>query len=341
MNVIKPVFLLIFFISSIFFLSKDFFFTDSIEGYPHSFFTMSTQATVTLYCQNQKMANKGFKIVENKFKEIVSACNVYDSESKISKINQNSYSKDTKCSPLIWELLNISKKFYEISDYSFDVTAGPLIKQWGFYKKQNKLPSAQDIIKAKSNVGFNNIIIKKDKIRFNKKGIKIDFGGIAKGFAIDKAIEELERNGFKSGFINLGGNIRTLSKLPKDKENFKIGIKNPKDKNRLLGTIKIKDNSISTSGNYERYVTINGKRYTHIINPKTGMPVEGMLSVTVVTPFAVEADALSTAIFINGAEFAKKLKGKYPNINILIISEKDNKIIINKIGDIWDNITTP
>ncbi len=342
MKILKPLFVSLFFIFALFFLFKNpsqyLENTKNLNKYKYSFSTMSTEANVVLYCDNKNKADKGFKIVENKFEEIVSICNVYNENSEISKINKNAHLAKIKLSNSLVELLNISRKFFHLSNESFDITAGPLIKLWGFYKKRKELPIFQDIIDAKLNIGFDNIVLQNKTILFKKKGIKIDFGGIAKGFAIDKAIEELKKNGFNSGFINLGGNIRTLSSLPKDKKYYTIGIKNPKNKKQILGTVQIKNNSISTSGNYERYVNIKNKKYTHIINPKTGLPIEGMLSVTVITPLAVEADALSTSIFINGADYAKKIAKEFKNTSILIISEKNGIINTVKIGDIWNNI---
>lgn len=302
---------------------------------------MSTWAKITLY-GNKKDVKKAIKRIKETFDKIEEKCNRFNSKSELYKLNKTASDKPFKCSKLLWHILQKSKFFYKLSNGSFDVTITPLMKLWGFYRKQKKIPSKNKIKETKEKIGFN-------KIKFNKKNrtvffrndsLKIDLGGIAKGYAVDLALKNIKNLPIKSGIINLGGNIRSLPNSPPNKNNYKIGIKNPFKKQKLLkGKIKINNRAISTSGNYERMIKINGKNYTHIINPKTGYPVKNIASVTVVTDTALLSDTLSTAIFINGKEFAEKIHKKYPNTHILIIKKQNDEKKLIKIGDIWNNIS--
>ncbi|MCF7889025.1 MAG: FAD:protein FMN transferase, partial [Victivallales bacterium] len=165
---------------------------------------------------------------------------------------------------------------------------------------------------------------------------------IAKGYAVDLAFESVKKLNLKGGIINLGGNIRTFPSSPPGRKNYSIGIRDPFDKNKIMGgTVKILNSSIATSGDYERFVIIKGERFTHIINPLTGYPVKGMAAVTVICKSALWADAISTSVFLNGKHFAKKIHENYPGVDMLIIQGYKNlpqTISINTYGRIWKQI---
>lgn len=268
-------------------------------------------------------------------------CNIYNPESEISKLNATAYNKPFKCSDLLWNVLMKSKKFYELSDGAFDISAGPLMKLWGFHRKRKSLPSQREIDKAKKLVGLNKVIFneKDQSVKFTVDGIKFDLGGIAKGYAVDLAVEAAEKSGIKSGLINLAGNAYCFPEPPPGKKVYVIGVRHPKNKTALCGAVDLLDQSVATSGDYERYVVINGQKYAHIMNPATGKPVQKMLSVTVVTPSATDSDALSTSIFIKGAKLAEKVRKEIPGTSVLIIKtdETGAKTEVIKIGDIWHN----
>ncbi|NQZ55871.1 MAG: FAD:protein FMN transferase, partial [Lentisphaeraceae bacterium] len=185
---------------------------------------------------------------------------------------------------------------------------------------------------AKNIVGFNLLTFDRDKhtVSFQKKGIKVDFGGITKGWAVDMVAKKLLKMGLKKGFINLGGNIFSIGK-------HTILIKNPADPTKNCSGITLQNQGIATSGNYEQFIEIDGKKYTHIIDPRTGMPVPGVDCVSVVSPSAAWSDILSTAIFIEGQDLLKKLK-KSPDIHALILDIKGDKNSVIKQGTIWGEI---
>jgi thiamine biosynthesis lipoprotein len=161
--------------------------------------------------------------------------------------------------------------------------------------------------------------LKERTVEFTVPGMALDLGGIAKGYAVGMAAETAKRLGITSGVVNLSGNAYCFPKPFPGKTTYRVGVKNPLNKSKIIGSFTMLDSSVATSGDYERYVVIEGRHYTHIMNPRTGRPVQNMLSVTVVTPRAVDSDALSTSIFIKGAEFAEKIVGEFPRTSVLII----------------------
>ena len=302
---------------------------------------MGTMATVKIYGTDD-IADKAADKVQDVFQDVQAVCNIFDPKSEIARLNATAADKPFRCTQMLWELLLVARRAHEVSNGSFDITVKPLMDLWGFYRNRETLPSEQEIKNAMPLVGLSKVIFndKAHTVKFPVKGMAFDLGGIAKGFAIDMAAEAAKSMGIKSGTINLGGNIYCLPAAPPQKSYYEIGIRNPLKKDEICGTVEVKDQSVSTSGNYERYVIIGDKQYTHIIDPKSGLPVADMLSVTVITPKAVDSDYLSTSIFINGPEFAEKIRSIYPRTSFLVIrrsAETSNPEVV-KIGSIWNNV---
>jgi len=302
---------------------------------------MGTMAEFSLYAKKE-LAIKAADTAAEEFRKVQDVCNIFNPDSEISKLNRTAYDKPFKCGDLLWDVLKISRRAYIISNGAFDITAKPLMDLWGFYRKRgDSLPYQLDIDMAKAKVGMGKVFFddKDHSVRFNVKGMSFDLGGIAKGYAVDLAVAAVKKLGVNRGIVNLGGNMYCMPEPPPGKKDYTIGITNPIDKDLSCGNILCKDISMATSGNYERYVMIGGVRYTHIMNVNTGKPVRDMLSVTVLTPKAVDSDYLSTSIFINGIDFAKEICRKYDNTQVLIIHQKPGKDIeVVKIGDIWGEI---
>lgn len=301
---------------------------------------MGTMAEIKLY-GNPENAKSAADAIRNEFLAVEKACNRFDAESELSKLNGSAASEPFKCGDLLWEVLVESKRFYELTGGSFDVTVTPLMELWGFYRKRNSLPSADEINEAEKHVGLDKVIFDNAKhtLKFPDPGIKIDLGGIAKGYAIDRAASAAVGKGINCGTINLGGNVRCLQRPPPGKTKYTVGIRDPFNKDNINGTIRLVDSSIATSGNYEKYVTINGEKYTHIMDPETARPVQGMIAVTVITPRGVDSDGLSTSIFIKGENFAREICSKIEGTSVLIIKENSatpSRPDIIRIGKVWE-----
>ncbi|MCP3965696.1 MAG: FAD:protein FMN transferase [Lentisphaerae bacterium] len=301
---------------------------------------MGTFARIMLFDKKQVLVDQAADRVRDIFDDIQSTCNIFDPSSELSTLNKSAYYKPFKCSPKLWSLLKMSRKAYRISGGAFDITARPLMKLWGFYRKRGNLPSDAEIQKAKLKVGLDKVIFNDDEktVKFTTPGMSFDLGGIAKGIAVQAAANAVMKLGVKSGIIDLGGNMFCLPEPPMNRpgsESYLIGVRNPLHTQQIMGVVEMLNQAVATSGNYERYVTINGHHYTHIMDPRTCKPVEDMLSVTIITPNAGDADFLSTTVFIRGEKFARNILEKFKDTGIIIIrrnQENKNKIELLKLG---------
>ena len=298
---------------------------------------MGTEATVTIWDRekiSQEAASEVFRI----FNEINDTLSTYKEDSEISRLNREAFGKKFKCSKYLWENLIAARQAYQFSNGGFDVTIRPLIKLWNFTKKRDRLPSDEEIAIALSQIGFNKIEFFDDEqaVRFKQEGLEIDLGGIAKGYAVDLAVARLKEMGISRAIINLGGNMYCFGKAPKGETAYRIAVKDPSNKNTSLMTLPLLAQAISTSGNYERFVMINGKRYPHIVDPRTGWPVDKVDSVTVISPSALWADILSTAIFVEGEDFIDKVQKAQPKSSVLFIDiQEDGSSKIIKKGQLF------
>jgi thiamine biosynthesis lipoprotein len=290
---------------------------------------------IKLY-NNDSNALKVVKAAYLKVKEVDDVCNIYNPESELSRLNNSAFNKPFKCSELLWNVLMKSEQFYKLSNGAFDVSSAPLMSLWGFHRKKKKLPPKKAIDEIKKIIGLDKVVFnhKQKTVQFTLDGMKLDLGGIAKGYAVQLAADELKKFGIIRGIVNLAGNAYCFPEAPPNYKSYKVGIRNPLKKDSVCGVVQMLNQSIATSGNYERFVVIDGKRYAHIMNPVTCKPVEGVYAVTVVTPNATDSDALSTAVFINGSKFAEKVCEEIPGTSILIIKPNKNnkKVEILKFG---------
>lgn len=296
---------------------------------------MGTVGSITVYGRDRKIREKALDQAQKTIREIESTCNIFKPDSELSRLNAAAFRKEVACSPLLWEVLCEAERFHKISGGAFDVTVKPLMSLWGFHRKRSTLPSDREIAETMKKVGFDKVRLNPEKhsVRFLSEGVGIDLGGIAKGFALDKAMETLRGSGIRNAVVNLGGNILCLTEH--GKRDRIIGIRDPVHADRIIARLPMRNNGIATSGDYERYVVIDGKHYTHIIHPRTGRPVSDMLSVTVVTPRGVDSDALSTSTFILGEAFAEKICREFPDTGVLMVRRNPadpEKPVITRYG---------
>ncbi len=308
--------------------------------YSRTFGVMGTVAEIKFYGSPDKNRGAAEKVADV-FAEVERALNLFDPESELSKLNATAYEKPFVCSDILWDVLVKGEEYYKLSDGAFDVTSKPLMDLWGFYRKVRRMPSEEEIAKASAAVGFDNVFMDHSTrtVRFRKPGVEIDLGGIAKGYAVDLAKRQVELSGVHCGIINIGGNLVCLEEPPPERMSYRVGIRHPRKNLELCGVILINDAAFSTSGDYERYVEIDGRRFSHVMDPVTGRPVEKRLSVTVVAGSALDTDAVSTAVFVRGRELAAKILKERPGTSILIIEEnEDRDIEVLPFGKVFNNL---
>lgn len=284
--------------------------------------TMGTFADCTVESENQEQAHEYFNVVKKEFAKISESFNVYDSNSVISIINREAQFRPVKINDYEYCLITNSIAGSLKTEMAFNPVCLPLIQLWGFSGGTNTtVPSKELISDALDKVDVSNVHCVSNTIYFSHGGMQLDMGGIAKGYAVDMAYDALDEKNVEEFIINLGGNIRVKTK----KEFLRIGIRDPYNKNNIIGVLKLKSGyGVATSGDYERFVILDGVKYSHIIDPRTGYPVRNSVAATVVAPSATQADLLSTAIFVLGKTRIDYVLEMFPDTSILVISKEEN-----------------
>ena len=250
----------------------------------------------------------------------------YQETSETNLINKNAGLKPVKVSDEVFSLIKRSKKISEITDGTFDITYGSIDQRfWNFDTEMTELPDKVLAQKSIALIDYRNIILNTEEktVFLKNKGMRIGFGGIGKGYAAEKTKNLLKNLGVKAGIINASGDLSCWG-IPENGKPWTIGIAHPDFAELPFSTLEVTDLSVATSGDYEKFVMIDGKRYSHTINPKTGFPVHGIKSVTVISPNAEISDALATPITILGTEKGLALINQLKDIECIIIDD-DNK----------------
>ena len=239
----------------------------------------------------------------------------YSEESPVWKLS-NSSDSIISVDPEIYNLIVLCDSITKLSNGSFDVSLDNLTKVWGFYTDDPQLPSKAEVDSALLNSGWQNVILLGDNKIIKKENVGLNFGAIAKGYAVDKAIEVLRKLGIKAALVNAGGEISVIG------NDWIVGIQHPREINSIIKKIKIDGFTVATSGDYEQYFEVDGKRYHHILDPKTGYPAKGLQSVTIINKSNTIADALATAVFVTGNENGMKLIDSLDDTEAMIIDSE-------------------
>lgn len=293
------------------------------ESYKKSLTLMGCDFAITVVASSKEEANEHIKVAIDEIKRIEKLISSWDKHSQTSLINANAGVKPVNVDPELVELVERSLHISKLTSGAFDISFASVDKIWKFDKSTIKMPPSDQIKSSVAKIGFDKIIIDKanNTVFLKEKGMKIGFGAIGKGYAADKAKELLKKRGVTGGIINASGDLTTWGKQPNG-ESWKVGIKNPLNKENLFSWFDLDDNAVVTSGSYEKYVMIDGERYAHIINPKTGMPSKGIISVSVFAPKAELADALATSVFVLGVEVGLDLINQLKGIEVIVVDSK-------------------
>lgn len=289
-------------------------------------FIMGTVVTVKVYGANgSKIAQE----VLDKLDHLEKLMSVNIADSEVSQINAKAGMEPVVVSEDTFEVIQRAVQYAHQTDGLFDPTIGPLVQLWGIGGNHAKVPTPEEIANVLPLVNYKNVVIDEEAktIYLSQRGMMIDVGGIAKGYAADQAIEIYRKNKVKSAFINIGGNVMVHGTKP-DKSLWRIGIQDPRAvRDDLMAVVQLNDQAVVTSGDYERFIVRDGKRYHHILNPKTGYPSDsGLISASIIGKESFDADALSTSVFLMGAEAGIKL-AQSSGYEVMLITA-DKKVII-------------
>ena len=242
---------------------------------------------------------------------------------QISQVNQNAGIKAVKVDKEVYELVERAIKVSQITSGAFDISYASMDEIWKFDGSMKVMPTEEAIKKSVSKIGYKNIILdpKEQTIFLKNVGMKLGLGGIGQGYIADKVKELLFSKGCTSGIVNVSGDINAWGKQP-DGKPWTVGIVNPLNKNKIFTTFPLENNAVETSGSYEKYVVFNGIRYSHIIDPRTGYPAQGVVSVSVFAKQTEIADALATGIFVLGVDVGLDLVNQLKGIECIIVDDK-------------------
>jgi thiamine biosynthesis lipoprotein len=276
---------------------------------------------------DEEFAQNSLQKAVDEVSRIENLFTTFKQNSQTNLINKNAGTKPVKVDNEVFDLISRSIKISELTQGAFDITYGGLDKSlWNFDTSMKRLPTKSTAMKMVGKIDYRKVELNPalKTVFLKESGMRIGFGGIGKGYAADMAKRLLIDLGVKSGFVNASGDLVTWGRQS-DGTSWTIGLSNPDNQNDTIGTLNINDMAISTSGDYEKYVIIDGKRYSHTINPKTGLPVHGIKSVSVISTNAELADAMTTPIMVMGVETGLRLVNQ---INLLecVIIDSENRI---------------
>ena len=292
---------------------------------------MGSDFEITVVAKTQLEADKQIAIAIGEISRIEALISSWKTTSETSNINKNAGVSPVKVSKELFNLIQRALQISNLTDGAFDISYASMDKLWKYDGSMTQMPSKEAIKKSVAKVGYKDIVVdpQNSTVFLKNKGMKIGFGAIGKGYAADKAKKLLISNGVSGGIINASGDINSWGSKPSG-SSWQVAITNPLNKNKAFAMLPIKD-AVVTSGNYEKYVIFNSRRYSHIIDPRTGYPSQGIISVTVFAPKAELADALATSVFVMGVETGIDRINQLKAIECIIITDTGTIITSNNL----------
>jgi thiamine biosynthesis lipoprotein len=272
---------------------------------------MGTEVTVTVVAKNAGEGVEAIGAAMAEIKRLDAMMSLYKDDSEISRVNAAAGKNPVKVSAEMIEVAEQAAEISELTGGAFDATIGPLVVLWQMRLKEGKVPTDQELARIRPLVGHRNVVVDRraSTLFLKKPGMVLDFGGIAKGYAADRAGEVLKKRSVQNAIVAVAGDIRAMGRRQEGKP-WRIGVQHPREKDKTLTVLELSDKSLSTSGDYERFRIVESKRYHHIIDPRTGKPSEGLISVTIVGDKGAAIDPLTTALFILGKDEGMKIVKK-------------------------------
>jgi thiamine biosynthesis lipoprotein len=301
---------------------------------------MGTFARIVAVAADEKIAKECIEAGIAELERVDNSMSDYKADSELALVNNRADKEAVEVSEELFEVLKRGIDFSRKTDGAFDITVGPLVDLFRKSEEDGIKPDEEEISIAKSKVGFEKLKLDKQKrtVRFAAGGMRLDLGGIAKGYAIDKAIEAIRRNGGVGAMVDIGGDIRCFGAAPPGRERWVIGLQEPGEQasgvieGRLSLILELTDAAVATSGDYRRFVVIEGERFSHIIDTRSGAGSSKLRSVTIIAKTALEADALATAVSVMGIEAGLELIENTPETEAILIPTAEERRLITSSG---------
>jgi thiamine biosynthesis lipoprotein len=266
----------------------------------------------------------------NLIDEMEAQLSVFRASSEISFINREAARRAVAVEHSLFDLLSLCKSMYEQTDGAFDITAGALTRCWGFLQRSGRIPASDDLEDARSLVGSDKLLLSEEtrSVRFEREGMEVNLGSIGKGYALDRVVSEMGDR-VANALLNAGASSMYAIGAGDRSEGWSVGLRDPRNKNRRLARLRLRDCALSTSGSEEQFFEHDGQRYGHLIDPRSGWPAQRVTSVSVIARSAAISDALATAFYIGGRELAEKYCAANPEVQaIMLETDAERPLII-------------
>ncbi len=282
---------------------------------------MGTLVEISVFEKDESIVQTAIQSAFEEIQRLEGLMSIHIPGSEVSKINQAAGIGPTPVSPEVFEVIDRAIYWAKKTNGALDISIGPIQELWDFEDEHPSLPNKSALEQALSQVGYGKIRLKNQTVFLTEKGMRLHLGAIAKGYAVDRAINILQEKNIHHAFINAGGDLKTLGGRP-DKSAWKIGLQHPRKPESILASFFLSGKAVATSGDYQKYFDHEGTRYHHILNPKTGYPVTGVISATVVSDTMIDADALSTALFVMGVKKGLTFIDSLKNTEGLVVNQE-------------------
>ncbi|KAA6438237.1 FAD:protein FMN transferase [Dyadobacter flavalbus] len=295
---------------------------------------MGGRFDITIVAPDSASAEMNIDTVIAEITRIENLISDWKPSSQVSQVNANAGIRPVKVDKEVFELTERALELSELTNGAFDISFAAMERIWKFDGSMTALPSPEAVKKSVEKVGYKNVILDKARstIFLKRKGMKIGFGALGEGYATDRCRDMMLKKGIKAGIVNASGDMSAWGKQP-DGSDWMIGINDPQHSGELFAVVPLRQGAVVTSGSYEKFVILNGRRYSHIINPATGYPATGLMSVTVFGPGAEKANGFSTSLMVLGKKAGLALINRFPDYSCVMITD-DEKVFTSANFDI-------
>ena len=301
---------------------------------------MGTFASIVAVAADTDTADKSIEAAFSQLRQVDNLMSDYKPDSQLSCVNRLAHNQPTEVNQPLFEVLQKAVEYSRKTGGAFDITVGTLVDLYRSAEENQTTPTKEQLAFAKSKTGFQKLELDENNrtVKFAAEGMRLDLGGIAKGYAIDKAVEAMQNEGALGGMVDVGGDIRCFGSPPADRKKWLIGLQEPTQTNKLINQspfkllLEVSDLAVATSGDYQRFVLIEGKKYSHIIDIKQTDSGSELTSVTIIATKAIDADALATAVSVMGTEKGLALIETIPNTEAILISSQEKDKLVKTTG---------